>query len=257
VQHFASLKPGRTAPSSAVTGHSFWTRTACACRHVVAAQGGWLCLPCAPRRFLVPTLCVGMHIPTLCVESFCVSTMDTPPFPTQSPGAPGRFPTQSVGTRRTFPACNRNRNAPIETEISIKTAPRGDGFYGNSAETLNKNRNSIKTARITPGPPQTTMFLANRKRQNEPAMTPRRNAANGKDQWRSVEISVPSVLGPAESRAGGRYGTRASGWQGVGAGHWRTRFRVPRRVFLYLDYATRNGILTIAIGEIRSLQTGF
>jgi hypothetical protein len=52
--------------------------------------------------------------------------------------------------RSYFPARNKNRKAPIETEISIKTASRGDGFHRISAETLNKNRISIKTASAPP-----------------------------------------------------------------------------------------------------------
>jgi len=41
---------------------------------------------------------------------------------------------------------NKNRNAPIETKISIKTAAQDLGFHANSAELFHKNRKSIKTA---------------------------------------------------------------------------------------------------------------
>jgi hypothetical protein len=41
---------------------------------------------------------------------------------------------------------NKNRYAPIETEISIKTASQDPGFHANSAEIFYKNRKSIKTA---------------------------------------------------------------------------------------------------------------
>jgi hypothetical protein len=64
----------------------------------------------------------------------------------ETPSAGWAVPTH----RSDFPARNKNRKAPRETEISIKTAPRGDGFYGISAETLNKNRISIKTASAPP-----------------------------------------------------------------------------------------------------------
>ena len=43
-------------------------------------------------------------------------------------------------------SANKNRNAPIETEISIKTAPRDAEFHEDSTATLNRNRISIKTA---------------------------------------------------------------------------------------------------------------
>jgi hypothetical protein len=57
----------------------------------------------------------------------------------------------------------KNRKTPRETEISRKTAPPGGGFYKNSAETLFKNRNSIKTTRalLNPvsHPPQTSAVI--------------------------------------------------------------------------------------------------
>jgi hypothetical protein len=53
--------------------------------------------------------------------------------------------TQLASHRASAVSANKNRTAPIETEISIKTAPRDAGFHANSAAILNRNRISIKT----------------------------------------------------------------------------------------------------------------